>query len=163
KAATRERMWRARNMLGGDANLKLLGEIAQLRREYAQLFGYASYADFTLRRRMAENVANTQKFLEDVKAVLTERELRDIAELRQAVLVANLDRKGLTLEELETLLHEFGHSLHNNLSATRYSSQAGTSVLRDFVEAPSQMLEDWVYDKRVLQVFRQVCPTCKPV
>src|SRR4030095_1141937 len=79
----------------------------------------------------------------------------------QAALVANLDRKGLTLEELETLLHEFGHSLHNNLSATRYSLQGGTSVLRDFVEAPSQMLEDWVYDKRVLKVFAEVCPTCK--
>ncbi|GEM_PF-4545089 len=49
RAATRERMWRARSVLGGDANLKLLGEIAQLRREYAQLFGFASYADFTLR------------------------------------------------------------------------------------------------------------------
>jgi len=83
--------------------------------------------------------------------------------LPQAALVANLDRKGLTLEELETLLHEFGHSLHNNLSATRYSAQGGTSVLRDFVEAPSQMLEDWVYDPRVLKVFAEVCPTCKPV
>jgi thimet oligopeptidase len=81
----------------------------------------------------------------------------------QAVLVANLDRKGLTLEELETLLHEFGHSLHNNLSATRYSAQAGTRVLRDFVEAPSQMLEEWVYDKRVLKLFADVCPACPPV
>jgi thimet oligopeptidase len=81
----------------------------------------------------------------------------------QAALVVNLDRKGLTLEELETLLHEFGHAVHNNLSSTRYSSQAGTTVLRDFVEAPSQMLEDWVYDKKVLKVFQQVCPQCKPV
>ena len=81
----------------------------------------------------------------------------------QAALVVNLDRKGLSLDELETLLHEFGHALHNNLSATRHSSQAGTSVLRDFVEAPSQMLEDWVYDKKVLKVFTQVCPGCKPV
>ena len=52
KGATRERMYRARAVLGGDANIKLLGEIAQLRHEYAQLFGFASYADFTLRRRM---------------------------------------------------------------------------------------------------------------
>jgi thimet oligopeptidase len=81
----------------------------------------------------------------------------------QAALVANLDRKGLTLEELETLLHEFGHALHNNLSATRWSAQAGTTVMRDFVETPSQMLEDWVYDKRVLKLFAQVCPSCKPV
>jgi thimet oligopeptidase len=74
-----------------------------------------------------------------------------------------MDRKGLTLNELETLLHEMGHALHNNLSSTRYTAQAGTSVLRDFVEAPSQMLEDWVYDKNVLKLFAQVCPSCKPV
>ncbi|MEO8280668.1 MAG: M3 family metallopeptidase, partial [Ideonella sp.] len=81
----------------------------------------------------------------------------------QAALVVNFDRKGLTLDELETLLHELGHAVHNNLSATRYSLQAGTSVKRDFVEAPSQMLEDWVYDKNVLKVFAEVCPACKPV
>ena len=287
KAATRERMWRARTVQGGDANLKLLGEIAQLRREYAQLFGFKSFADFTLRRRMAQNTANTQRFLDEVKAVLTERELRDLAELRQAksqhlgtppdatrierwdvsfytervrrerysvdqeafrqyfppqeslqfvmrvaerllgirytrvpatlwheevqayaasdaktgkplaalyvdlyprdgkykhaavfsfrngatrlnrapqaAFIVNMDRKGLTLEEMDTLLHELGHALHNNLSATRYSTLGGTSVLRDFVEAPSQMLEDWVYDKRVLKLFAEVCPACKPV
>ncbi|MDQ6683647.1 MAG: M3 family metallopeptidase, partial [Pseudomonadota bacterium] len=81
----------------------------------------------------------------------------------QAALVVNMDRKGLTLDELETLLHESGHGLHNNLSMTRYDAQAGTSVLRDFVEAPSQMLEDWVYDKKVLKLFQEVCPSCKPV
>ena len=81
----------------------------------------------------------------------------------QAALVVNFDRKGLTLDELETLLHELGHAVHNNLSATRYSLQAGTSVKRDFVEAPSQMLEDWAYDKNVLKVFAEVCPECKPV
>lgn len=81
----------------------------------------------------------------------------------QAALVVNFDRKGLTLDELETLLHELGHSVHNNLSATRWALQAGTSVLHDFVEAPSQMLEDWVYDKKVLQLFAEVCPDCKPV
>jgi thimet oligopeptidase len=81
----------------------------------------------------------------------------------QAALVVNLDRQGLTLEELETLLHEFGHALHNNLSNTRYTAQAGTSTLDDFAEAPSQMLEDWVYDKRVLATFTEVCPACKPV
>ncbi|EHR71320.1 Zn-dependent oligopeptidase [Burkholderiales bacterium JOSHI_001] len=80
-----------------------------------------------------------------------------------AALVVNFDRQGLSLEELETLLHEFGHAVHNNLSAVRYASQAGTSVKHDFVEAPSQMLEDWVYDPKVLQVFQEVCPACKPV
>jgi hypothetical protein len=52
--------------------------------------------------------------------------------------------------------------VHNNLSATRYSAQGGTSVQHDFAEAPSQMLEDWVYDKRVLKVFAEVCPGADP-
>jgi thimet oligopeptidase len=81
----------------------------------------------------------------------------------QAALVVNFDRLGLTLDELETLLHELGHAVHNNLSATRRAQQAGTSVMRDFVEAPSQMLEDWVLDKRVLKLFAEVCPSCTPV
>ena len=83
--------------------------------------------------------------------------------LPQAALVVNLDRHGLTLGELETLLHEFGHALHNNLSATRYAQQASENVQWDFVEAPSQMLEDWVYDKKVLKLFAEVCPACQPV
>jgi len=81
----------------------------------------------------------------------------------QSALVVNFDRRGLTLRELETLMHEFGHTLRNNLSATRYASDAGENVTQDYVEAPSQMLEDWVYDKKVLKVFQEVCPACKPV
>jgi len=81
----------------------------------------------------------------------------------QSALVVNFDRRGLTLRELESLMHEFGHTLRNNLSATRYASDAGENVAQDFAEAPSQMLEDWVYDKKVLKVFQEVCPACKPV
>jgi thimet oligopeptidase len=81
----------------------------------------------------------------------------------QAALVVNFNRQGLTLDKMETLLHELGHAVHNNLSATRRALQAGTSVKRDFVEAPSQMLEDWVLDKRVLKLFAEVCPNCTPV
>lgn len=288
-AASRERIWRAKTNEGGDANLKLLDEIAKLRVEYARLFGFKSYADFTLRRRMAGSAQKVDAFLADVKQAVTAGETRDLAELReakakhlgqsleatklerwdvafytervrkerytvdqeafrpyfppqeslqfvlklaerllgvsytrvqppqplwhpevqayaatdtktgkplatlyvdlyprdnkfnhaavwsfrngatrvnrvpQAALVVNFDRQGLTLDELETLLHELGHALHNNLSSTRYSSEGGTSVLRDFVEAPSQMLEDWVYDKNVLKLFAEVCPSCKPV
>ena len=81
----------------------------------------------------------------------------------QAALVVNIDRNGLTLDDLETLLHEFGHAVHNNLSATRHVSQAGTSVLRDFVEAPSQMVEPWIFDPRVLAVMQEVCATCERV
>ncbi|HEU5294338.1 MAG TPA: M3 family metallopeptidase, partial [Burkholderiaceae bacterium] len=262
---TRERMWRAKTNEGGAANLRLLDEIGQLRKEYASLFGADSYADFTLRRRMAHSAREAQAFLDEVLSAVTGRERQELDELReakardlqqtlaqtvlqrwdvayyqekvrreryavdqeafrahfppqqslafvmrvvekmlgvkyvrvpavklwhpdvqayavhdarsgqplaalyvdlfpregkynhaavwsfrngslrlkrpaQAALVVNIDPDGLTLDELETLLHEFGHAVHNNLSATRHVSQAGTSVLRDFVEAPSQML-----------------------
>jgi thimet oligopeptidase len=80
-----------------------------------------------------------------------------------ASLVVNFDRNGLTLDEVETLLHELGHAVHVNLSHTRYAATAGTTVMHDFVEAPSQMLEDWVYDKKVLKLMQEVCPSCKPV
>lgn len=80
-----------------------------------------------------------------------------------AALVTNFDRQGLTLSELETLLHEFGHALHQTLTRTRHASNGGTSVKLDFVEAPSQMLEEWVYDPRVLALFQQVCAGCPPV
>jgi thimet oligopeptidase len=283
--AARERLWRAKQTEGGQANLKLLAEIAKLRLEYAQLFGFKSYADFTLRRRMAENTANAKRFLEEVRLAVTEREKRELDELReakakdigkpvadmklerwdvsyyserikrerysvdqeafrpyfppqdslalvmriiektmgvkytrvpgvklwhpdaqayvasdvktgkalatlyvdayprdgkynhaavwpirtsatrlkrapQAALVVNFDRKGLNLDEMNTLLHEFGHAVHNNLGTTRYSSG---NVLRDFVEAPSQMLEAWVYEPSVMALMRDVCATCKLV
>jgi thimet oligopeptidase len=286
--AARERMWRAKFTEGGPANLKLLDELVALRKEYAGLFGFKSYDDFVLQRRMVGSRDKAMRFLDDVKTAVTEREKRDVAELRdakarhlgqsadkvalnrwdvgfynervvreryavdqeafrkyfppqeslqftmrlieqmmgvkytrvndaklwhpeaqayavsdvatgkplatlyvdlypregkynhaavwpirasstrlnrapQAALVVNFDRKGLTLDELETLLHEFGHSVHADLSATRYSLQSGTSVVHDFVEAPSQMLEDWVYDKNVLKLFQEVCPSCTPV
>ena len=74
-----------------------------------------------------------------------------------------MDRRGLTLGELETLLHEMGHALHNNLSATRYAQLSSSTVQADFGEAPSQMLEDWVYDRRVLKLFDEVCPACRAV
>lgn len=77
-----------------------------------------------------------------------------------SVLVANLNAKGLNHEELETLLHEYGHVLHGVLSKTRYVDQSGTSVKRDFVEAPSQMFEEWARREEPLALFAQICPTC---
>jgi thimet oligopeptidase len=286
-AMARERMWLAKQNEGGEANLKLLAELVTLRKEYAGLFGFDNYADFVLRRRMAQEAKRAHRFLDELRSTVEAAERREISQLReakaqqsgqpnaklerwdttyyseqirrerfavdqnlfrayfppeeslkfvigiaermfgirytrvkgdwwhpevqgyavtdaatgrpiagllvdlypregkynhaavwslrgsamrsgaarlpQAALVVNFDRKGLSLDELETLLHEFGHALHNNLSATRYSSLAGTSTPRDFVEAPSQMLEDWVYDPKVLATFKTVCPACKPV
>ena len=286
-AAARERLWRAKTNEGGPENLKLLAQIQQLRLAQARLFGFQSYDDFVLRRRMVESTAHATKFLDDVRAAITDQDRHDLAELRdakarhlgqplevtklqrwdtlfyaervlkdryavddeafrpyfppqeslrfvmrlaekmfgvrydrvegtwwapevqawaltdvasgkkiatlyvdpwprdgkynhaavwnlrngatgtgrqaQSALVVNFDRRGLTLRELETLLHEFGHTLHNTLSATHYASDGGESVDQDFIEAPSQMLEDWVYDKKVLKVFQEVCAACKPV
>ena len=59
----------------------------------------------------------------------------------------------LSHKEVETFFHEFGHCLHSILSDTHYGEFSGTSVARDFVEAPSQMFENWVWDARVLKTF----------
>ncbi len=59
----------------------------------------------------------------------------------------------LTHANLETLFHEFGHALHTIMTRAKYVAFSGTSVPRDFVEAPSQMLENWVWDKGVLDSF----------
>jgi thimet oligopeptidase len=76
------------------------------------------------------------------------------------VLVTNLNREGLTQDELETLLHEFGHALHGVLGTSVYNAQAGTSVKRDFVEAPSQMFEEWALREQPLKYYAQVCGNC---
>ena len=77
-----------------------------------------------------------------------------------AALVTNFNREGLDHDELETLMHEFGHVLHNVLSRADYNSEAGTSVKWDFVEAPSQMFEEWARREQPLELFKQVCPEC---
>ena len=285
--AARERMWRATMAQGTAENIATLHRITTLRLEYAQLFGFASYADFALRRRMAGDAKAVDAFLQQVKDAVAQRERQDLALLRAAkarhrgtplaktvlhrwdvafynererrsryridtdrlrrhfppqasldwvfalsgrlfgvrfeavqqalwhpdakafavrdaadgrmlgtlfvdlyprddkyghaavwsfrsgstatnrlpaaALVTNLDRNGLSIDELETLLHEFGHALHTLLSTTRHALQSGTNTQLDFVEAPSQMLEDWVYDAGALALMQEVCRTCPPV
>lgn len=56
----------------------------------------------------------------------------------------------LTFDEVETFLHEFGHSLHGMLAQGTYSSLSGTSVYQDFVELPSQIMENWLTEKEFL-------------
>ncbi|MFG0588185.1 M3 family metallopeptidase [Acinetobacter sp. YQ_14] len=81
-----------------------------------------------------------------------------------SALVTNFNRKGLNSDELETFVHEFGHALHGILSNTRYSTQSGTSVERDFVEAPSQLYEEWARRKETLSKVADYCkPACPRV
>ena len=59
----------------------------------------------------------------------------------------------LTFNEVTTLFHEFGHGLHGMLANTNYPSLSGTSVFWDFVELPSQMMENWCYEPEALALF----------
>lgn len=59
----------------------------------------------------------------------------------------------LTFDEVTTFFHEFGHALHGLLSDVKYKSLAGTSVSRDFVELPSQIMENWATDPVVLKMY----------
>lgn len=80
-----------------------------------------------------------------------------------SALVTNFRRDGFDHNELETLFHEFGHVMHGVLSKTRYVLHAGTAVRRDFVEAPSQMYEEWARRPESLRLFNETCPSCKPI
>jgi peptidyl-dipeptidase Dcp len=59
----------------------------------------------------------------------------------------------LTLNEVLTLFHEFGHGLHGLLTKCRYMAKSGTNVLWDFVELPSQIMENWALEEEALKLF----------
>ena len=69
----------------------------------------------------------------------------------------------LTFEEVSTMFHEFGHSLHGMLSDCTYQKLSGTSVSRDFVELPSQVMENWAGEPEVLQSFAKHYKTGEPI
>lgn len=69
----------------------------------------------------------------------------------------------ITHDELTTLLHEFGHVLHGVLAEGRYGSLTGTNVPRDFVELPSQIMENWAYEPEFLNSFAKHYITGEPM
>ena len=64
----------------------------------------------------------------------------------------------LTLGEVETFLHEFGHALHGMFANTRFASLSGTNVFWDFVELPSQIMENWAIEPEFLNTFAEPIP-----
>jgi peptidyl-dipeptidase Dcp len=69
----------------------------------------------------------------------------------------------LSLSNAETFFHEFGHALHGMFSDVRYESLAGTSTPRDFVEFPSQVMENWMRQPEVLRMFANHYQTGEPI
>lgn len=69
----------------------------------------------------------------------------------------------LTFSEANTILHEFGHALHGMMSGCTYPSLSGTNVYRDFVELPSQLMENWGKEKEFLDMFALHYETGKPI
>jgi len=92
--------------------------------------------------------------------VFRDQERSDSENLRpQVSLVCNFARPTstkpslLTHEEFNTFLHEFGHALHGIFSQVTYASLSGTNVYRDFVELPSQIMENWAVEEEFLKLF----------
>jgi len=91
--------------------------------------------------------------------IISGKRVGDSYQIPVASLVCNFPKSSeyypslLPHEDVETLFHEFGHLIHDMLSKTELMSQSGTSVPMDFVEAPSQMLENWVWNKESLDLF----------
>jgi peptidyl-dipeptidase Dcp len=69
----------------------------------------------------------------------------------------------LSLDEGATLFHEFGHALHGLLSDVTYATLSGTNVAQDFVELPSQMMENWAFDPAVLPTYARHFETGEPI
>jgi thimet oligopeptidase len=82
-----------------------------------------------------------------------------VKQLPVMFVLANFQKPGpegaalLRHDEVKTFFHEFGHAMHNLLATTEYAYFSGTKVLLDFVEAPSQMFEEWMYSPQILKLI----------
>ena len=109
------------------------------------------YADFHPRKGKRNGAWMTSYKSQQIKNGVNERP--------QVSIVCNFTKPTetkpslLTFSEVTTLFHEFGHALHGMLANTTYNSLSGTSVSWDFVELPSQVLENWCFEKEALELF----------
>ena len=119
------------------------------------------YADFFPRKGKRSGAWMTEFRGQSIRDGIEERPLISI--------VTNFSRPVggkpslLTHDEFTTLLHEFGHALHGILAEGRYPSLTGTSVARDFVELPSQIMENWAYEPEYLETFARDYRTGVPI
>lgn len=118
---------------------------------------------------MADNFARPTKRSGAWMSSLREQE-KLAGDIRPIVLNNNNFAKGaegqptlLSFDDATTLFHEFGHGLHGMLSNVTYPQLSGTSVLRDFVEFPSQIMEHWIAQPEVLQRYAVHYKTGKPI
>ena len=109
------------------------------------------YADFHPRKGKRNGAWMTSYKSQQIK--------NDINERPHVSIVCNFTKPTetkpslLTFNEVTTLFHEFGHALHGMLANTTYNSLSGTSVSWDFVELPSQVLENWCFEREALELF----------
>ena len=119
------------------------------------------YADFHPRKGKRNGAWMTSYKSQQIKNGINERP--------QVSIVCNFTKSTetkpslLTFNEVTTLFHEFGHALHGMLANTTYNSLSGTSVSWDFVELPSQVLENWCYEKEALELFAKHYETSETI
>ncbi len=122
-------------------------QVTNIKGDFISVF----YADFHPRKGKRNGAWMTSYKSQQIKDGINERP--------QVSIVCNFTKPTkttpslLTFNEVTTLFHEFGHALHGMLANTNYSSLSGTSVSWDFVELPSQILENWCYEKEALKLF----------